>query len=154
MRRTQATDCRTVPFGVSRVFAALLDFGSYPRWWPAALRVRVLNVTAERVGSRIEIRPRGGRFICEVVQVIPDQEIVIRYAEGVHRGTGRWTFEKLAEGTRACYRIDLELQGWLPRLLSNWIDFGKMHSRSMVKVFDDLESWLTTTRGGEGEPKS
>lgn len=146
MRRTQATDCRTVPFGVSRVFAALLDFDSYPRWWPAELRVRVLKVTPERAGSRIEIRPRGSRFICEVGQVIPDQEIVIQYVEGAHRGTGRWTFEKLADSTRACYQIDLEPQGWLPRLLSNWMDFGTMHSRSMAKVFDGLESWLMATR--------
>jgi hypothetical protein len=80
------------------------------------------------------------------------RKILIRYVEGVRRGTGRWTFEKLAEGTRACYRIDLEPQGWLPRLLSNWLDFGKMHSRSMTKVFDGLESWLTTTKGGEEEP--
>src|SRR5438552_3776811 len=142
MRRTQTTDCRTLPFDVAEVFAALLDFESYTRWWPAPLRVRVLKTTPDRVGSRIEVRPRGGWFVCEVGHVIPGQEIVIRYAEGVHRGTGRWTFEKLADGTRACYRIDLEPRGWLPRLLSNWMDFGTMHSRSMAKVFDGLESWL------------
>jgi len=28
---------------------------------------------------------------------------LIRYVEGVHRGTGRWTLEKVAEGTRAWY---------------------------------------------------
>ena len=153
MRRTQVADCRTFPFGVSGVFAALLDFSSYPRWGPAELRVRVLNVTPERVGSRIEIRPRGSRFICAVVQVIPDREIVIRYPEGVHRGTGRWALEKLAEGTRACYQIDLEPQGWLARPLSNWMDFGKMHSRSMAKVFDGLESWLRARRSSAEGPK-
>jgi putative intracellular protease/amidase len=51
---------------VAEVYAALLDFDSYPRWWPAQLRVRVLKVTPARVGSRIEIRPRGGQFICEI----------------------------------------------------------------------------------------
>src|SRR5262245_51812462 len=142
MRRTQATDCRLLPFDVAEIVAALLDFESYPRWWPAELRVRVLKSTLDRVGCRIEVRPRGGRFICEIGKVVPDQEILIRYVEGVHGGTGRWTFEKLAEGTRTCYQIDLEPQGWLARLLSNWMDFGKMHSRSMAKVFDGLESWL------------
>ncbi len=102
MRRTQATDCRILPFDVAVVIAALLDFESYPHWWPAELRVRVLQVTPDRVGSRIEIRPFGGRFTCEIGKVVPDQEILIRYVEGIHRGTGRWTFEKLAEGTRAC----------------------------------------------------
>jgi hypothetical protein len=68
--------------------------------------------------------------------IIPVREIPIRYVEGVRRGTGRWTFERLAEGTRACYQIDLGPRGWLPRLLSNWMDFGQMHSRSMANVFD------------------
>jgi uncharacterized protein YndB with AHSA1/START domain len=142
MRRTQATDCWTLPFGVAEVFAALLDFENYPRWWPAQLRMRALHVTPNRVGSRIEVRPRGGRFICEIGQIVPDQEILIRYVEGVHQGTGRWTFERVAGGTRACYQIDLEPQGFLPRLLSHCMDFGKMHSQSMAKVFDGLEAWL------------
>jgi ribosome-associated toxin RatA of RatAB toxin-antitoxin module len=149
MRRTQATDCRTLPFDVSQAFAALLDCKNYPRWWPGQLRVRVLKTTLDAVGSRIEIRPRGGRFICEIAQVVPNREILIEYVEGVHRGTGRWTFEKLTEGTRACYQIDLEPQGWLPRLLSNWMDFAKIHSRLMEKVFDGLESWLRSRDSSE-----
>jgi ribosome-associated toxin RatA of RatAB toxin-antitoxin module len=142
MTPTQATDRRILPFDVADVYAALLDFQNYPRWWPAQLRVRVLKATADHVGSQIEVRPRGGWFICEVGPVIHEKEILIRYVEGVHRGTGRWTFEKVAEGTCACYQIDLEPQGWLPRLLSNVMDFGKLHSRSMTEVFDGLESWL------------
>jgi uncharacterized protein YndB with AHSA1/START domain len=142
MRRTQATDCRTLPFDPSEVYAALLDFASYPRWWPPELRVGVLRATSEGVGSRIEIRPRRGQFICEGAQVVLGRVIVIEYVEGVHRGTGRWTLEKLDEGTRACYEIDLGSQGWLPRFLSNWMDFGKIHSRSLAKVFDGLEEWL------------
>jgi ribosome-associated toxin RatA of RatAB toxin-antitoxin module len=152
MRRTQATDCRTLRFDLDVVFAAVLDCENYPRWWPANLRVRVLQLTQNALGSRIEIRPRGGRFTCEIAQVVPAREILIEYVDGVHRGTGRWTFEKLAEGTRACYQIDLEPQGWLPRLLSNCMDFGKMHSRSMEQVFDGLESWLTARRSSAERP--
>jgi uncharacterized protein YndB with AHSA1/START domain len=153
MRQTQATDCRTLPFDVAEVFAALLDFESYPRWWPAQLRVRVLKATPERVGSRIEVRPRGGVFVCEIAQVVPDREILIGYVEGVQRGTGRWRFEKVAEGTRACYQIDLEPQGWLPRLLSNVMNFGKLHSRSMEKVFDGLEEWLRGRKSSAEGPQ-
>jgi ribosome-associated toxin RatA of RatAB toxin-antitoxin module len=142
MRQTQATDCRTLPFDVAEVFAALLDFKSYPRWWPAELRVRVLKTAPDHVESRIEVRPRGGRFVCEIAQVAPDRAILIEYVEGVHKGTGRWTFGRVAEGTRACYQINLEPQGWLPRLLSNFMDFGKLHSRSMEQIFDGLEGWL------------
>jgi ribosome-associated toxin RatA of RatAB toxin-antitoxin module len=146
VRRTHATDCRNLPFDLAEVFAAVLDFDSYPRWWPAQLRVRVLRVTPDRVGSRVEIRPRGGRFVCVIARIAPDREIEMEYVEGVHRGSGRWTFGRAAEGTRACYEIDLEPQGWLLRLLSDFLDFGKLHSRSMEKVFDGLEGWLRATR--------
>ena len=154
MRRTQATDCRMFPFDMAVVFGALLDCENYPRWWPAGLRVRVLRLTQDAVGSRIEIRPRGGRFVCAIARIVPEREIEIEYVAGVHRGTGRWTFEKLAGGTRARYQIDLEPQGWLPRLLSNWMDFGKMHSRSMERVFDGLESWLRARKAGRAGPYS
>jgi hypothetical protein len=86
-----------------------------------------------------EATHRGKTF----VQVIRDREILIKYVDGVHRGTGRWTLEKVADGTRACYQIDLEPHGWFPRLLSNFMDFGKMHSRSMEELFDGLEDWLS-----------
>lgn len=146
MRRTRANDCRFLPFESARVFAALLDFDSYSLWWPAEFHVRALRSAAEHVGSRIEVRPWGGRFVCEIAEVVHDREIRIAYVDGVHRGTGVWTLEKLPEGTRACYRIDLVPHGWLVRLLSNLLDFGKMHSRSMAQVFDGLEDWLRNGR--------
>jgi hypothetical protein len=52
-----------------------------------------------------------------------------------------WAIEKTAEGTRVSYSIDLEPQGWLAQLLSNWMDFGRMHSRSMERPFE-LFIWL------------
>src|ERR1700677_2400978 len=110
MKRTQVTDCRTLPFDLAAVHAAMVDFDNYPKWWPAEFRLRVLQTTTILVGSRFEVRPRGGSFICEVSQVIPEKEIHIQY-EGLHRGTGIWTFERHGEGTRLCYQIDLEPQG-------------------------------------------
>jgi ribosome-associated toxin RatA of RatAB toxin-antitoxin module len=154
MKRTQATDCLTLPFDVAVLVAAVLDCERYHRWWPAQLRVQILRVTPDRVGSQIEIQPRGGRFVCEIARVAPDREIEIEYVEGVHRGKGRWTFERLGDGTRACYQIDLAPQGWLPRLLSNWMDVGDMHSRSMAKVFDGMGEWLRARNASRTGPNS
>ena len=141
MKRTQVTDCRTLSFGLAAVYSAMVDFENYPKWWPTELRLRLLQTTTILMGSRFEVRPRGGSFICEVSQVVPEKEFQIQY-EGLHRGTGIWTFERQGEGTRLCYQIDLEPQGWLPRLLSNFMDFAGMHSRGMERVFDGLEGWL------------
>ena len=146
MRRTLANDCRTLPFRPDQVWAALADFASYPAWWPAELRLRVLEVTPGLAGSRFEVRPRGGSFVCEVERVDPGREMLIRYAGGVHRGTGIWTLERVAGGTLVRYAVDLEPQGWLVRLLPNLIDFGKVHSRAMRRLFDGLEAWIG--RGG------
>ena len=146
MRRTTADDSRTLPFPPERVWAALADFASYPAWWPAELRLRVLEVTGGLIGSRFEVRPRGGSFVCEVEKVDPGREMLIRYAGGVHRGTGLWTLVPAEGGTLVRYAVDLEPQGWLVRLLSNFLDFGNVHSRTMQRLFDGLEGHIG--RGG------
>lgn len=139
MRQTKADDFRKLPFPPERVWAALTDLENYPKWWPVDLRLRVLRVADGLVGSRFEVRPRGGSFVCEVEKVDPGRELLIRYAAGVHRGTGLWTLEPAEGGTLLRYAVDLEPQGWLVRLLSNVLDFGKIHSRAMQRLFDGLE---------------
>jgi len=42
-------------------------------------------------------------------------------------------------GTRICYQIDLGRHGWVLRLLSNFLAFGKIHSRAIVGLFDGLK---------------
>jgi ribosome-associated toxin RatA of RatAB toxin-antitoxin module len=142
MRRIQVTDCRTLAFPPTQVFAAVADLENYPRWWPAELKVRVLKLTPNEVGSRLEVHPHRSLLVCEVTRIVVNSEIHIRYVQGVQRGTGVWTFEPSDGGTRLCYRVDLESQGWIPGLLSHFVDFTAMHSRLMEKVFDGLEKWL------------
>jgi ribosome-associated toxin RatA of RatAB toxin-antitoxin module len=144
MRRTQVTDCRVFSFDAACVYAALIDFGSYPKWWPSELRLKVLRETADLVGSRFEVRPRGGSFVCEVVALDDQRELQIRYVDGLHRGTGLWTLRQHENGTQVCYQIDLEPQGFVPRLLSHVINFASIHSNGMEKVFDGLQQWLST----------
>lgn len=146
VKRIQANDCRTLPFDVTTVYAALIEFENYPKWWPAYLRLRVLATTADLVGSRFEVHPTGGSFVCEVAQVVTEKELVIQYVDGLHRGTGIRTLESAPDGTRLCYRIDLEPQGLLPRFLSHFMDFAGMHSRGMQRLFDWLEAWLRARR--------
>jgi ribosome-associated toxin RatA of RatAB toxin-antitoxin module len=142
VRRTQATDCRTLPYPVPEVFAALTDFGNYPTWWPKELSLKVLHLAPDHVGSRLGAGLLGGWFICEVTEVVPEREVRTRYIEGVHRGEGVWSLEPVEGDTKVCYRIDLEPQGVGPRLLSHVLDFGHLHSKLMGRVFDGLERFL------------
>ena len=146
MRRTQVTDCRVLPFDTSRVYAALIDFARYTEWWPAELRLKVVHVSADHIGSRFEVRPRGGSFVCEVAAHVREKEIQIQYVDGLHRGTGLWTLKPHEHGTLLCYQIDLEPQGCLPRLLSNVMNFAALHSQGMEKLFDGLHQWLNVSR--------
>lgn len=148
VRRVHADDRRTLPFSVSEVFNAILDFQHYPKWWPKQLRIRVLRTTTDFLGSQIEVRPMGGHFTCEVVGIEQNQSIQIAYVDGLHRGTGMWSFEAVGDETAVSYRIDLEPQGWLPRLLSHVMDFGRIHSNEMQQVFDGMETWLKRQRSG------
>ncbi|MFO0999463.1 MAG: SRPBCC family protein [Planctomycetaceae bacterium] len=145
MRRTQITDCRVLPFAASHVYAALIDFAHYTEWWPAELRLQVVYVAADYMGSRFEVRPRGGSFVCEVVGLVKEKEVQIRYVDGLHRGTGLWTLKPHEHGTQLCYQIDLEPQGCVPRLLSNVMNFAAIHSRGMEKLFDGLQHWLSVS---------
>ena len=142
MRRILVTDCRTLAFPPAQVFAAVADLENYPGWWPAELKVRLLTVTPDGIGSRLEAHPYHSLLVCEVTRIVANSHIHIRYVEGVQWGTGVWTVEPSDEGTRLCYRVDLEPQGWFPRLLSNFLDFTAMHSRLMERVFDGLEKRL------------
>ena len=99
MRRILVTDCRTLAFPTALAFAAVADVENYPRWWPAELKVRLLTVTPDGIGSRLEVHPHRSLLVCEVTRIVANSEIHIRYVEGVQRGTGVWTFEPSDEGT-------------------------------------------------------
>jgi len=151
MKRVKVTDCRTVPFPVKAVYAALDEFERYHDWWPRRLKVRMLDRRKERVGSRLEVRPMGGRSIVEITNVVLNVRIEGNYVEGVNLGTGVWTFEVDGEGTRVCYAIDLEPQGRIAKLLSKCIDFWRIHSGLMASVFGGLEARLRKQQHGETE---
>lgn len=141
MRRTRAKDCRELGYPAERVYAALLDWRRYERWWPAGIGFELLEETPEGVGSRAAIRPIGAEFVCEIRSVIPNRQIVIAYS-GIHAGEGIWTLEPSGGGTHLCYQVDLEPQGFFPQMMSEFIDFAHLHSSMMRRVFDGLERYL------------
>lgn len=141
MRRTQAKDCRDLPFPPEVVFEALLDWKHYPDWWPPEVRFELLEQTPERIGSRARVQPLGASFTCEIQSIEPNRQIVVGY-DGVHVGQGIWNLEPTPTGTRACYAVDLEPQGLMPRFLSDFLDLAALHSAGMRRVFDGLERYL------------
>lgn len=136
----RAADERVVPFSAEQVWPVLLDFRRVPEWWPRSLRVKVVAVTADGVGSELEIHPRGGRaFRCRAESAETAHRLVMRYPGPFIAGTGEWRLEPVPGGTRVIYTLDVVAQGRLVAWLGRWLNLGEIHSKSMRDVLENLE---------------
>ena len=143
MRRIISTDSYRLKFSAERVFNAVSDVSVYKDWWSRKVKIKVLNMTEELAGSRVEIRASGGWFRCEIVSVMRNSEVRVKYYEGVQTGEGIWNLEKAGdEETNLTYSINLEPNGIIPGVLSNFINFSRIHSNAMKEMFAGLEKYL------------
>ena len=63
----RAVDARVLPFAPDQIWPVLADVNGYPQWYPPSLHLHVRAVTADGIGSEVELRPRGERaFRCRV----------------------------------------------------------------------------------------
>jgi ribosome-associated toxin RatA of RatAB toxin-antitoxin module len=146
MRRIQAVDEAIISCTPDRIWQAITDFSSYLKWWPSSVKIVVRRTAPEQVGSRVEIKPYGGRaFLCEVESTREGAEMRLRYS-GVYRGTGVWTIIEGAGNCRVTYRIDLEIADPLMRLLSYIVSIPRLHSKLMKEVFTGLAEYVTRNK--------
>lgn len=128
-----------------KIWRVITDFSGYQEWWPAPLKTKALRVAEGLIGSRIEIRPYGGKgFVCEVVDVKHDSELRMKYS-GIYSGTGVWTISDVNEHCRVTYEIMLEIENFWILLLSSFVPVTKIHSRLMSDVLSGLEQYLANT---------
>jgi ribosome-associated toxin RatA of RatAB toxin-antitoxin module len=136
MRRIISVDSCVLNHNAEKVFDAISDVTVYKDWWSSNVKVKVIVETENRVGSKVEIRASGGWFRCEITSLIPPNEIRVKYYYGVQVGEGIWSIEKTgANESVVTYSIDLEPVGFMAKLLSNFMNLSKMHSKSMVECF-------------------
>lgn len=134
-----ATDEITIPRPASDVWAVLADVRGYPFWWPKSLGLRVLSGGDASLGTEVEIRPNGGRaFRCRVDEVVEPQRLRMRYFGGFIDGFGEWRLEPCGGETRVIYTLEARAEGWLVALLGKMFNLGKIHSRSMQTVLQNL----------------
>ena len=147
MKRIISSDSCKLNHSAEKVFDAVSDVTVYKDWWSSNVRIKVLNAKEGRVGSQVEIRASGGWFRCEVVSMNKPDEVRIKYYEGVQLGEGIWKVEKTGENeTVLTYDINLEPNGFVPRLLSNFINFSKIHSKAMKGMFSNLDKYLSSVK--------
>jgi len=142
-----ATDEIMIGLPATKVWPLLADVGGYPRWWPKHLGIRLLSGGEEPLGTEVELRPSGGRpFRCRVEAVDVPKRIRLRYYGGFIDGYGEWRLEPLGEKTRVIYRLEAQAHGWLVVLLGKVLDLGRLHSRSMRDVLQNLKQVLDQER--------
>ncbi len=136
-RRIRAADRVDIAAPAERVFAILADAQNYPRWWPPALRVRIVETIA---GQEIDIHPPGGGCRCRLGAADPPHRLVVDYIAGPQRGLGVWTLAAKPDGagTTVTYAVDLMPHGLIARALSHVMDFSALHSRHMWPVLEGL----------------
>lgn len=145
MRRILSEDFYKYNHSSEKVFNAVADVTVYKDWWSRKVKVDVLESADNFIGSKVEIHASGGWFRCEIISVNKPNEVRVLYYEGVQKGEGIWRIEKTGESeTLLTYTINVEPSGLMPRLLSNFLNFSKIHSKAMKEMFVNLESYLSS----------
>ena len=143
----RAVDEILLPQRPERVWPVVADVAGYARWWPRSVGVRALNDVAG-AGAEVEIRPRGGRaFRCCVTDVDEPRSLCLRYGGGFIEGVGEWRLEPVAGGTRVRYAVDVAACGWAAAVLGRVVDFGRLHSRWMQQVLQNLAGAVAAADG-------
>lgn len=136
----RAVDERVLPFAPDQIWPVLADVNGYPQWYPPSLNLHVRTVTADGIGSEVELRPRGGRaFRCRVESPEAPCRLRLRYPGDFIVGMGEWRLDAAPGGTRVAYEMDVVATGRLAGLLGWLLPLGKLHSKLMREVLENLE---------------
>lgn len=99
-----------------------------------------MAVTLDGIGSELEIRPRDGRpFRCSVELLAPPRRMRMRYPGDFIVGPGEWRLEAVAGGTQVLDELDVIAHGMLAAWLEKLLPLGKLHSKLMREVLENLE---------------
>jgi ribosome-associated toxin RatA of RatAB toxin-antitoxin module len=143
MPKVTSKNIKLLNYPVPYVYRTLTDFASYPKWYPKPFKFDVLHLDSHAVGTTVAIENgRLVKWVAKITSFKPDELIGIDYIEGAWLGKTYWRFEDRGGKTRLTLEIDLEInKPWL-RFLSGFMNFSKLHSRQMNRVFTALEQYL------------
>ena len=89
----RAVDERVLLFAPDQIWPVLADNERLSRWYPPSLRTWVRAVTADGIGSEVELRPRAdARFGVAMESLEAPRRLRLRYPGDFIVGTGEWRF--------------------------------------------------------------
>lgn len=139
MPRIKTCDEIAINTSVENVWNVLIDIPNYHRWWPRSVNLKVSNFNKEIVNTQFEARPLGGKsFSCRVVSIVPKKEIKLNYFEGIYRGEGVWSIDRIESLILVSYKVDLEIVDKSIALLARVIPIPKLHSIIFKRILKGL----------------
>ncbi|ADR33767.1 hypothetical protein Sulku_1104 [Sulfuricurvum kujiense DSM 16994] len=142
MKQIHSINSITIPFPAEEIWMILTDITSYSLWWPSNVKIKVLNITEDFIGSQVEVRPYGGiPFFCEFSECVTNAKLVMQYS-GIYSGLGVWTLTETNGQTKLDYEINLEINNLFIHLLSYVVPVDTIHHNLMNEVLLGLENRL------------
>jgi len=146
MTKIKTKDCISLNHKSEEIFNIISDLSSYQKWWPKQIKVKLLKVIPELIGSCLKISPFGGMsFNTEIVSFKIPEELNLKYS-GIYSGTGKWTIEKLQDKTRLCYEVDLVIENKVVVLISKIVNVEEIHSKLIRKLLENLDKQLNNIK--------
>jgi ribosome-associated toxin RatA of RatAB toxin-antitoxin module len=132
---------------IDDVWKILTDIPSYHKWWPKVVKLKVLKLTNELIGTEFQANPFGGKsFVCRVVSIIPMKEIKLNYFEGIYRGEGIWSIDRKENLILVSYEVDLEIVDKSIAFFSKLVSIPKIHSMIFRRILKGLNAQIKSTR--------
>ena len=121
-------------------------------WWLLELGFRPLGgARSLATGAAVEVVPGAGRtgrrrspfaFVSRGVAVVENERLSTEYVAGAFRGTGDWTLEPVADGTRLRMHWQVRTSGPVATIAARLLDIGRQHSKAMQAGFSRLDRRL------------
>lgn len=143
MPKVISRDSVILAYPADYVYRTLTDFVSYSKWWPRAIRFHLKHLNPGIVGTTLDVQ--NGPFVkweSKISEFKTNRLLSIEYTAGAWTGITNWRFENKDGKTELTLDIDLDVnKSWL-KFISFFINFSKIHSRQIKKVFANLSAYL------------
>ena len=142
MNQLSSKNKTTLPFSSSGIWNIITDINSYPEWWPTSVKIKVLDLSDNLIGSVIKIKPYGGLgFNCEISEAVENKRLILKYS-GIYSGTGIWNIIEGSGMSTVTYEINLKIESLFIRMLSVFLPIDKIHFNLMNDVLSALQNRL------------
>lgn len=128
---------------IENIFKTILDLTSYKEWFPDKFKLEIISNEENYIGSRIKISYLGIEFIWEIIKIEKLSEIIVSYS-GAYKGLATWYFSNLADGVKVMFEVELEIKNPFILFASFFVNMNEFHSKQMVQLFNNLETYLNT----------